>query len=378
MANKRIERKDLVAPNAITSVTKETKALITALEKILATQKAIIKNNPFDKPDDVKKNDDDVKKANTTLKALLATRKKLQESQTAEAAELAKVKIELQEKNKLLKEEAKEELKLISVYSKKSKHLRDLKNEYKDATLEGKKSRKELDKMRKSIIKLDDELVDLDDSVNDSYRNIGKYSQALDNTKKQMLKVAAAGGILAGAVKSIQGGLESTEEGSEDLKVGLGKLDAGLKVASSTFGTALVDLIDFGTAVAKGEKSITEIGGAFEKTGKKIDKFGEDLDKSIAASDKAVLATIELDKAKRQYGVSVAELTSQIDEQNAIAGDTTKGMDSVQKATEKALELEIKRSAILQSIALEEVRIIKEQIEIGGEGIKNSIIRKGN
>ena len=375
MANKVIQRKDLVAPNAITSITDETKILISELEKLLTTQKDILKGNTFKTSKDIKDYNKVVLESSATTKALVTTRKKLLESQTAEAAELAKVKIQLQEKNKLLKEEAKEELKLISVYSKKSKHLRDLKNDYKDATLAGTKSRKELNKMRKAVIKLDNELVDLDNSVNDSFRNIGKYSKALDKTKKSMVKAAAATTVLGGAYKSIKGGLESTEEGSEDLKVGMGKLDAGVKVASSTFGTALVDLIDFGTAVAKGEKSITEIGGAFEKTAKKIDKFAEDLEASIDASDAAVLSTIALDKAKRTLGQTVAELTSQIDEQNAIAGDTTRGMDSVQKATEKALEFEIKRSAILVKIAEEERDIIADQIKIGGEGIKNADLK---
>lgn len=363
MANKVIQRKDLVAPNAITSITDETKILVSELEKLLTTQKDILKGNAFKTSKDIKDYNKVVLESSATTKALVATRKKLLESQTAEAAELAKVKIQLQEKNKLLKEEAKEELKLISVYSKKSKQLRDLKNDYKDATLAGTKSRKELNKMRKAVIKLDNELVDLDNSVNDSFRNIGKYSQALDGAKKQLVKLAAAGTIAGGSIGAVKGSLEASEEGSEDYRKITEAAGAALSVTANTAATAGLEFFSFAKGIISGEKTWDSLGESFKKTTNAINGYTEAVTESVGSSNKATEATIRLEKANLKRNTQVAELTANIEYQNTLAGDTTKGMDSVQKATEKSLEFEIQRSAILQKIAQEELDIIQDQID---------------
>lgn len=363
MANKVIQRKDLVAPNAITSITDETKILVSELEKLLTTQKDILKGNAFKTSKDIKDYNKVVLESSATTKALVATRKKLLESQTAEAAELAKVKIQLQEKNKLLKEEAKEELKLISVYSKKSKRLRDLKNDYKDATLAGTKSRKELNKMRKAVIKLDNELVDLDNSVNDSFRNIGKYSQALDGAKKQLVKLAAAGTIAGGSIGAVKGSLEASEEGSEDYRKITEAAGAALSVTANTAATAGLEFFSFAKGIISGEKTWDSLGESFKKTTNAINGYTEAVTESVGSSNKATEATIRLEKANLKRNTQVAELTANIEYQNTLAGDTTKGMDSVQKATEKSLEFEIQRSAILQKIAQEELDIIQDQID---------------
>lgn len=368
MANKVIQRKDLVAPNAITSITDETKILVSELEKLLTTQKDILKGNAFKTSKDIKDYNKVVLESSATTKALVATRKKLLESQTAEAAELAKVKIELQEKNKLLKEEAKEELKLISVYSKKSKQLRDLKNDYKDATLAGTKSRKELNKMRKAVIKLDNELVDLDNSVNDSFRNIGKYSQALDGAKKQLVKLAAAGTIAGSSIGAVKGSLKASEEGSEDYRKITEAAGAALSVTANTAATAGLEFFSFAKGIISGEKTWDNLEESFKKTTNAIKGYADAVEDSVDSSNKATEATIRLEKANLKRNTQVAELTANIEYQNTLAGDTTKGMDSVQKATEKSLEFEIQRSAILQKIAQEELDIIQDQIDAKDKG----------
>ena len=77
MATKRIERADIVAPNAIKSVTEETKILIAELEKLLKVQKEMVKTNAFKNSKDVKKFNDDLTVAKSTTKALEAAQKKL-------------------------------------------------------------------------------------------------------------------------------------------------------------------------------------------------------------------------------------------------------------------------------------------------------------
>ena len=367
MANKRIERKDIVAGDAISSITSELVELESQLIKITKGFEALIKVNPLKTAEDFSSFNKNAQSANATLKALNATQKKLTESRQNDALELASAKVQLQERNKQLKEEAKEQLGLISIYKKQSDKLRDLKNAYKDATLSGKKSRKELDKMRKAVIKLDNELVDLDNSVNDSFRNIGKYSQALDKTKKQLLKVAAAGALAGGAFQSVKGSLEASEEGSEDLRKASGKLDATLSVTKNTIATAALELFDFTKAIVTGEKTWDKMADSFTKTNAAIDNYGKNVDKATDASDGAVESTIKLEALTRKYGKEVAILSARIEAQNAIAGDTTRGMDSIAAATEEALRLEILRSAKLQEIAQKELDIINNQIKAKGK-----------
>ena len=367
MAKKIIKRADLVAADAITSVTDEAKKLVTELEKILTAQKEVLKNNPFKSSDDVKKHKKATAEANTTINALLATRKKLEQSRGNAAKLLASEKLALQEKNKALKEEAKDQAGLISLYKKKSDRLRDLKNEFKDATLEGTKSRKELDKMRKSIINLDDEMVELDNSVNDSFRNIGKYSQAIDKTKKQLLKLAAAGAVAAGSMQAVKTSLQSSEEGSEDLRKATGKLEAALSVTKNTVATAAIEFFSFTKGIISGEKTWDSLAKSFEKTTKAVDEFGEKIEDAADASDDAVTATIELEKVSRGLREEVEELNGVIARQNAIAGDTTKGMDSIADANERALAAEQKRNTILVGLAESEKKIIDDLITAKGK-----------
>ena len=85
MATKRIERSDLVAPNAIKSVTEETKILIIELEKLLKVQREMVKTNAFKNSKDVKKFNDDLTVAKSTTKALETAQKQLKKSTEAEA-----------------------------------------------------------------------------------------------------------------------------------------------------------------------------------------------------------------------------------------------------------------------------------------------------
>lgn len=288
---------------------------------------------------------------------------KLSQATSDLAKEEAQLKVQIQEANKENKQLAKEKLGLISTYQKESKRLRDLKNDYKNLVLEEGKATKETEKLRKEIIKLDKELVDLDESVNDSFRNIGKYEKAVERLEKDLVKLAAAGtGVVAG-FNSIKGSLEANEESSEELRRATGKLDAILNVTKNTIATSVLDLYNFGEAVLNGEKSLTDIGGAFDDTAEKIKTFGQNVKEQVSASDTAVDSTIELEKVQRALLLQVEQLNGVIETQNAIAGDNTKSFDEIAVASERALASERKRNEILVKLAQEELNIINARIE---------------
>ena len=92
-----------------------------------------------------------------------------------------KSKLEMQQMRKKAKELAKEQAGLTSEYSKQSKELRKLKNQYKDMVLAGDGATEQAKELHAEITELDTTLRELDKSVGDSYREIGKYEEALEN-----------------------------------------------------------------------------------------------------------------------------------------------------------------------------------------------------
>jgi len=294
--------------------------------------------------------------------------KKINEAKSIEGKIKAENQIILQEQLKLNKKEAKENLGLIGAYKNKSDALRKLKNDYKDIISAEGKTTEATKKLLKEIKDLDKELVDLDDSVGDSFRNIGKYEKALEGVKGQMLKLAAAGAAVTGAMAGINSSLEASEEGSEDLRVASSKLDAGLNLAKNTAASAALDILDFGKAVFSGEKSVTDIGSAFGRTAIATEDLAGKYNRATDAAVGATLAEIELEKVSRGLRKEVEILNGTIEIQNAIAGDTTLGMDSIAEATEKAMAAEVERNTILVGLAQSELAIISAEIKAKGEG----------
>lgn len=328
---------------------KEIQKLSKAQETLLATQKELTK----------------LEKQEVQLKAKLVT---LQSDETDQIQEL---RVQTQELNKKKKEEAKERLGLIGAYQKQSKRLNELRKDYKNIIVAEGKSTKETKKLLKEIQKLDRELKEVDESAGQFQRNVGNYPETLSKATKQLAKFAAGAVAVGASLKSIQGSLEASEEGSEDLRVATSKLDAAMQIGKNTLASFALDVWDFGKAVVNGEKSITEIGDSFNRTSKATENIGEKLNNTLKAAEEGTKMLIELEKVSRGLRLEVERLTGEIDKQNAIAGDSTKGFDSIAEASEKALKAERERAAILLSLANEELKIIEKQIEARGENSNN-------
>lgn len=123
---------------------------------------------------------DDLAKANAKLQALY----------TDEAKKIAEVKVQQQEQNKILKEQAKEALGLVDAYKK-------LENEYNQAAKEAKNlaaqfgaGSKQAQEASKKALELDQRLKAADASVGRFNRNVGNYSGALDTLKKALTDVS--------------------------------------------------------------------------------------------------------------------------------------------------------------------------------------------
>ena len=101
MANKRIERSDLVAPNAITSVIEETVELEAQLTKIVNINKVLLTQNPLKSGEDVKNFNNDLKSVVATTESLDKVTKQLNSATDEEV----KGRIKLQRATKAQRDE---------------------------------------------------------------------------------------------------------------------------------------------------------------------------------------------------------------------------------------------------------------------------------
>jgi len=301
-------------------------------------------------------------------KALTAEEKaleRLEKAQSDEGKRIAEINLQIQEQNKQNKELAKEKLKLIDTYTKESKRLNALRKELKNVTLEQGKGSKEAKRLRKEVERLDAELKDVDASAGQFQRNVGNYPESLGKGTKAILGMAAAAAGLSVSLDSVKTALNSTDDGADELAEAGGFLEGvftSLRQKAGQFTSGLIDLV-------RGGQGIAGIGRAFDKIGGSLENVVDDALKSGDAFTKAAADARELEKELVLLDQAVQDLTSQINIQNQIAGDSTKSFDEIAEAAKNATRLEVERSLILVDVKQRELDIINAKIAaIGEEG----------
>ena len=269
------------------------------------------------------------------------------------------LKVQIQEQNKINKQLAKEKLKLVGAYEKESKRLVKLRKDYKNLVLAEGKTTKASSKLLKEIKKLDRELKDVDESTGQFQRSVGEYPKVLSDSTKKLLGLAAGLFAVKGASDSVKSSLEGSEEGSEDLRKVTAGANAVLGQTKNVLAATALDLFDFGKELFSGEKKLSEITKAFDRTSKATDNFSQKVKDNIAIEVEAEEATINLEKAIRPLEIRFAVLTGLIDKQVSIAGDSTRSFNEIEEAANKANKLQIERANITLKIANEELRIIQ-------------------
>jgi len=252
-----IKREQIIAKNAITDPVEETKQWNKALDITENKLKDIVKVgeevlkafNVGDSKDLKKLNDlleenkDAVEKLDKFQKERIKTQKeldkiekqrlktieKIKSSTTDEALELAKARIELQERNKATKELAKESLGLISAYQKESKRLNDLRKEYKDLAVQNKENTKEGKKLLKNITTLDKKLKDVDETVGQNQRSVGDYKKAVEGLNKTIGKLGIVA-IVAKGFDLLRDAFGDTREGALGLQIAFSKFTESARV----------------------------------------------------------------------------------------------------------------------------------------------------
>ena len=109
---------------------------------------------------------------------LIKKKNELTDEQTLKNAEL---KIEISEQTKVLKQQARENKGLVGEYEKQSRALIKLRKEYKNLAVAGKENTKEAEDLLQKVVELDTKLKDVDKSVGQTQRNVGNYTDAIND-----------------------------------------------------------------------------------------------------------------------------------------------------------------------------------------------------
>jgi len=177
------------------------------------------------------------KRALKLAKQDAALKKKLIDLESEQAVEIERTKLEISEKNKLIKEQVKREKGLTNAYDDQSKRLNVLRRQYKALAVEGKANTVEAKKLLKVVTELDEELKEIDKSVGQAQRSVGDYKEQVKEALKEtglwaesMTSAIDTSGALGGVVSKLQGAIsflattqkkltERTEEGSSAVAI---------------------------------------------------------------------------------------------------------------------------------------------------------------
>ena len=368
MAQKRIEAQDLINPKALESIISDAKQLESELTKILETNKQLLKNNPFKTGKDVSEFKNTVNAANEAQKAYSATQRKriklqneLERLRKGELDDVTALNETVKQARKDTRERIKEERGLLSEYQKKTKRLREIKQELKESIIVNGKSAKSTRKLAREFRSLDREVRDAEEAVGEFQRNVGNYPRLMGKAASAILGVAGAITAATTAAAGFKGSLDANEEGSEKLTGVLGFLDGALDEVKNIAGGAASSLIDLGEALffndrGKFSKSFDQLTKSFDDAGKKIfeaGKVGKDAAEELR----------QLTKDNRDLERALDQVNGQLAKQQAIAGDQTKSFNEIEAATERAANLEVRRAEIQEQINQKELDRINKLIE---------------
>lgn len=237
--------------------------------------------------------------------------KKLKEARSDEIQDNVQIQIQLQEQKKANVELEKEKLGLINAYDKEAKRLNKLRKEYKGLVIEGRSATKEAEELRDEIVKLDKALKDADAEVGQFQRNVGNYTDGMEDAAEATKDFAE----------------EAQDAGNEALdfakKVGAAALIAKvLDVVKDAFGDtregALQLQLFFANFTESAKVFINSVISSFTGIRALFSAIGD----SFALIEKrATLAFLKIDKAAsilpdtiERLDAEIAALNSEIEE----------------------------------------------------------------
>lgn len=267
---------------------------------------------------------------------LIALQTKLTNLESEEAQEIAKLRTAIQQKNKELKESAKESLQMVSLYQKETKVLNDLRKEYKDVAIQYGVNSKEAKELQKRVIELDSSIKEIDANAGQFQRNVGNYPELFQQMGGAMGTAASGVGTLGTSLKAlaanpvgavivaIVGAVSLLFAGFKKLTGGAEFLEKAIAGLSITFST----LIGRIGKVISGEISLKEF----------LFETDDAIREQIKSSNQLIEIRRELDQDTAALNLSEAKYAQTIAKLSSIRDNDTKSLKQREEAGKLFLE----------------------------------------
>lgn len=360
-----------------------------------SVKKSVAETSKIKGSEEVKKYTEETEKLNKATEDLTALekeeiklKKKLVDLNEEQAKENAKLRVQVQQKNKELKEEAKINLGLESTYQKQSKRLNELRKKYKNLVLEQGKNTKGAKELKEEIQELDKTLKDVDADVGQFQRSVGNYEKINEGARRSFNSLS---GFLLG---TLVGSFERSRESGrlvtltiERLKNVVGIVAIAIKDTVMNFIVPSFSLlIEKGRQLSQAFELVTDPTKAFSsdfqervvKTSEKIKELQAELENSenpwkgildlIGESDDALVSLLEAQDrfidTQSRLRIEIAKLTAEEENLRAISDDATKSFkereNNLTKSVEKLKERikkEEELAKIQRDIAIQQVEL---------------------
>lgn len=212
----KIRKEDIFDPKLFTGTTQEINTMITAIGKLknqmlelIKVNKELLTTNKADNSAGLKRQAEATQKVTQADKNLNALEKerirlvnKLNQTATTQAKNNQRLKIQIQQRNKAIKDELKTEKQLFGAYARKSAQLAKLRKRYKDLLIAGKGNTKQAKQLAREVQNLDSKLKQVDASAGQYQRNVGNYGNKL---KAGFQSLMGAVGLTAGITGAVRG-----------------------------------------------------------------------------------------------------------------------------------------------------------------------------
>lgn len=348
----------------------------------------IAKQTPLDSYDNIQKVEKgitDVKEAVTELDAIEKQRAKLQQRQKQledeRAQGLANLRLEVQQQNKELRDNAKAAAESNNAFKVLTKNTNDAQAEFKKLAAQFGVTSKEAQEAKEKFDDLDEELTKVNKAARDGRRDVGRYEQATKKLNNTLGKL----GFLVILVKAFEALSEAWNQNSE----AAAESEKVISRWAITFRVVISRVSDVLPALQNiFSKAFDNIAISFDRLGLKFEKFltnlellvtfgdnTEELEKKIAKLDEQISDTNYKDFSKDIDTVSNAfnGMGAEIDElakKNDVLIDRTLQYRKEIIALQKSVALLNKEREASLAISEDDTRSLEEQLEASKEVAK--------
>lgn len=242
-----VKSSQVIDPDLFTKQIEQTRELRNAVDDLVSSFKLLIAQTggqiklfdlgTLEGQEKLVKANENLKKTEDALVLSLRKReeltKKLDNLESRQAVEVAKLNEQIRERNKLNKELAKEELGLTSAYQKARKELNEMRNAYRELALAGRENGIVGRGLKQAIDEQAESLNNLDDSLGVHQQHVGAYGANLGFLSKGLKGVSVLSAILAKAFGVNTEAIDAAVQSIAKFSKGLKSFEASKKVAKA-------------------------------------------------------------------------------------------------------------------------------------------------